>query len=490
MDRLTDEGHRGQVPVRRVGGWRISRWVTWSLWLTAATMLALAMAYAILAGRYGIRTAEGWIDARRATVEAVSRPTVVDNGLYTYLAAVRSMESAGRSLPKTTGKWFIWPPPASRLELSAGTWSEALEAVDLGTADMSCIMPLVLANRRTLELLHAAADKPYVSPLASEAVVDSNYLAQFRQLAQLGMASMLGAHREGRDADALATARDVLALGANTPQYGTLLEAAFGDVVVLVIHRRTMAVLRESRLGTRDYLAHARYARRLRDGLYPLAKSAAIQFLEAKHYAGRARKGGAAWISQHREGATSLDQSRRDWIRFRLWRPRQSLEWIEDRTARLAQASRLPRTDGTFEALAARTAADIKARNDWFAELTAWCLPLSRDDYTRLECSLALEELAALLGAYRSDHGHYPDTLDALVPEYTDALSNDPFCEEPFGYEVTGSTYQLWSPRCDQMSAESDASYHAMVTPPPPPKRPPTSGKPAKPARKPWPLRR
>ncbi len=45
--------------------------------------------------------------------------------------------------------------------------------------------------------------------------------------------------------------------------------------------------------------------------------------------------------------------------------------------------------------------------------------------------------LAALaLSAYKHQHGAYPETLSALVPEYLSAIPIDPFSDEPLCYRL------------------------------------------------------
>ncbi|HOS94752.1 MAG TPA: hypothetical protein PLQ54_15640, partial [Armatimonadota bacterium] len=276
------------------------RRLLWLAWPITGLLVALAIAYAILTSRHGVRTDRGWIDSRRATLPLPTKPVVADNGFHTYMAAVRSMWSVGNALPVPPGKEYVWPPTLDDHELSRRTWEDVLEDADLGPGDMQCIARLVRANSRALQLLHEAADKAYVSPREPDAVAYVDHCGQFRRLAQLGMAQVRVAARDGHDADALATARDVLALGANMPQYGGLMEAAFGDMAIAVIHRHAMDVIQSRRLSRAEYLEHARYVRRLRECWYPLRQSAALDFHVIKAMAEQADRSGEATLARLR----------------------------------------------------------------------------------------------------------------------------------------------------------------------------------------------
>jgi hypothetical protein len=85
---------------------------------------------------------------------------------------------------------------------------------------------------------------------------------------------------------------------------------------------------------------------------------------------------------------------------------------------------------------------------------TSWLLAEELEDYSRLDSFLftlfeaeirqrmLLNQLA--LVAYRLDHGEYPGSLEALVPEYLLALPLDPFSDSPFQYYAKGISPPLW----------------------------------------------
>ncbi len=53
--------------------------------------------------------------------------------------------------------------------------------------------------------------------------------------------------------------------------------------------------------------------------------------------------------------------------------------------------------------------------------------------------------LSLTLRLYRVEHGAYPISLDALVPDYVDALPIDPFSGKPFIYSKAGDDFRLYS---------------------------------------------
>ena len=75
--------------------------------------------------------------------------------------------------------------------------------------------------------------------------------------------------------------------------------------------------------------------------------------------------------------------------------------------------------------------------------------------------------MAALLAAYRAEHGHYPETLQPLVPGYAKDLPDDPFDGTPFRYERTRTGYRLWSPGMDAYLAARRAAAAATGAPAP-----------------------
>ena len=68
---------------------------------------------------------------------------------------------------------------------------------------------------------------------------------------------------------------------------------------------------------------------------------------------------------------------------------------------------------------------------------------LRTDD--RAAINLRLTEIALALGAYRTDHGQYPNELRALLPRFLPQLPNDPYSDGDFRYRRQGDGYVLYS---------------------------------------------
>ncbi len=63
----------------------------------------------------------------------------------------------------------------------------------------------------------------------------------------------------------------------------------------------------------------------------------------------------------------------------------------------------------------------------------------------RAEARRQLLRLGFALAAYQRERGEYPQTLDALAPEYLPAIPNDPFTDAPLIYTPTETGYRLYS---------------------------------------------
>ena len=70
----------------------------------------------------------------------------------------------------------------------------------------------------------------------------------------------------------------------------------------------------------------------------------------------------------------------------------------------------------------------------------------ARDLALRSRSSLVLGTTGLALKLYRSEKGHYPQTLEELVPEYLEKLPPCPFTGEPLLYESDGKNFELRFP--------------------------------------------
>jgi len=466
----------------RPGGEGSSRWASCLAWLAVGFVLLLVAAYVALIAVFGVHTSRGWIDSSRKTIAPFNKPVVADNGLDVYTNAAAVMDAARASLPLPAEAPLAPAGGAPGGAVPANTWDDVLASALSGMGNVDHCAPVLRANARALALLHEAADRQYVSPVVPSYDTTFPHLAEFRRLARLGAARARYLHQRGQDAEALAVARDVLALGVNMPQHGAMVELLVGDWCIGTAHTQAMPVIEQSRLSAGEYLAHARYLRKLRDRVYPLGKTIELEYHWAKDVAEEVRRRNPAVLADFGWDADDgLEDAARRHVRLALWHPRQSLPWIEDRLARLAEVADAPYDSPGLAKIDGRTEDDVVARNDWFAAFIVPLFGKARGHHARARCSLALEEVAALLAAYRAEHGHYPETLQPLVPEYAKDLPDDPFDGTPFHYERTKTGYRLWSPGMDAYQAArspaagatpSSATAPAKAPPYPPTKAP------------------
>jgi hypothetical protein len=64
---------------------------------------------------------------------------------------------------------------------------------------------------------------------------------------------------------------------------------------------------------------------------------------------------------------------------------------------------------------------------------------------TVTETKIRLVEVAVLLRHYEFDHDRFPESLDALVPEYAQRLPADPLTDGKFQFEVLAKSVRLYS---------------------------------------------
>lgn len=76
-----------------------------------------------------------------------------------------------------------------------------------------------------------------------------------------------------------------------------------------------------------------------------------------------------------------------------------------------------------------------------------------------LKAFFELVDLGLALRAYNFDHGRYPDALDALVPDYVEAVPADFATGEPMHYQRKGDGFLLYSVGRD---GEDDGGRHDM----------------------------
>jgi len=108
----------------------------------------------------------------------------------------------------------------------------------------------------------------------------------------------------------------------------------------------------------------------------------------------------------------------------------------EQRTGPLGIASRLLK-HGSPRRVASETLGDLLV--GLLAPAAKACVEVQQ----RAETLAALGDVVLALGAYRTDHGHYPDSLAALHPKYLDKLPGDPYSGGRVQYRREKDGYAL-----------------------------------------------
>jgi hypothetical protein len=62
-----------------------------------------------------------------------------------------------------------------------------------------------------------------------------------------------------------------------------------------------------------------------------------------------------------------------------------------------------------------------------------------------LEAMMLATKSGLACKVYRNKYGRYPDSLEALVPEFLNEIPIDPFNEKPLVYRVTGDEVLIYS---------------------------------------------
>jgi len=110
----------------------------------------------------------------------------------------------------------------------------------------------------------------------------------------------------------------------------------------------------------------------------------------------------------------------------------------EQRTGPLGIASRLLK-HGSPRRVASETLGDL------LIGLLAPAAKACVEAQQQAEALAVLSDVMLALGAYRTDHGHYPDSLAALQPKYLDKLPDDPYSGGRVQYRREKDGYALYA---------------------------------------------
>ncbi len=68
-----------------------------------------------------------------------------------------------------------------------------------------------------------------------------------------------------------------------------------------------------------------------------------------------------------------------------------------------------------------------------------------KEEETKTEARLAEAQIAFALTLHKVEHGEYPDSLDALAPDFLDQVPLDPFTSQPLEYARDGEGFLIYS---------------------------------------------
>lgn len=416
----------------------------------ALLVFLLCGARAALSPLYGVHTPCGWIDEARWKVPDLTKPRVAGNGWNLYQQAALELGAVGRAVRSPAG----YSATSGQRDPALGPWGRVIDAVRTGSRPAADAGPVLEASTGALALVRRAATAPYVSPSLPGAGSPPGMKA-FPVLARLEAARIRYLHTQGRSAEALSAARGAYAMAIQVPRHGSLDDFLVGNACIAIIHRPARDVIEGGSLSATDYLHHAHALRALRTRKWPLGRAIQFEFHTSavtaanlcshgpEAFSARAGPCPAGWVLSP--------------VRLLAWDPADSIEWLEDRMARLAHAARPPYSSRSWARLWERTRRDLAARGDWFARAALASLDDARETDLAARARLAIEETAAYLAAFRAQHGHYPDALAMLTPELTEALPDDPYTDESLHYECTTGGYRLWSPGLDEHETAREA---------------------------------
>jgi hypothetical protein len=89
-------------------------------------------------------------------------------------------------------------------------------------------------------------------------------------------------------------------------------------------------------------------------------------------------------------------------------------------------------------------------------------------EYTEAAIRLELTWIALAFGAYRSEHGRYPASLDELMPKYLDRVATDPCGSGPYLYRRMDEGFLLYSVGVDGVDDTGPRPASVGVSPDPP----------------------
>jgi len=323
-------------------------------------------------------------------------------------------------------------------------WGGAVLAGDMKTARVGLpAMQAVVARTQTgLEMLHEAAGREYLDPGGRTFETPLPWLAEYRTLARFARATALVAFLEGDYGTAFARIEDVYALGVSCPRGGTLIDLLVGQAILKIADETDAFLVLEPGALASELASHARRLAEFRARFPSLADTALVE--------GHAVLDALRAIEDEDDLADLLALAADDGVEeslrgYGMERLSEVGVWLEDRFARIVAALREPWGSGTATEVLERASSDAEAASDpVLRAIVAWPVRVYDRHVFAYGC-LAGAEASAAVEAYRRDKGAYPESLEALCPEYLPAVPVDPCSGRGLCYALTDTGYTIYS---------------------------------------------
>ncbi len=393
-------------------------------------------------GAFAVRSAllpkeeVGWVDDQRRTLPEFTRDVPEPNAFDAYQEAVALYEAARTEEGDQT------------LESFRGAWRR--DDVEGAKASRAAAEAYLSAQRPALDKLREGLEREYMSDSELSPQALYPWAARYRQFARMLATEAALLESQGRPDEALERCAETLRFGAAVPRGGSLIERLVGIAVVAIGADMAVDLILDGGASRRALLEHARAAREAREALPP--------FSETLHAEAECMR--ASCVTVERDGVRGLialgyppddplspapvsDLPLADGLTREA--AKRSREWMEDRYAALMEEADKPASESRYREISDRTEADATARNDILGRII---MPVVTKSYDKdLQCRAVLwgVETVACLEAYKLDHGAYPESLDALAPEYMPEIALDPWTDAPMAYRLTADGYTLYA---------------------------------------------
>ncbi len=367
-----------------------------------------------------------WVDDQRLTLPPWAPETPVPNAFDTYQDAVALTGSMGEDVSALV------------------EWVDAALGGDAETVarGLPAVRALVARGEAGLDKLHEAADQVYLDPGGRTFETLLPWLAQFREMARFGRLAAVLACVDGDFALAFRRTEDVFALAINCPRGGTLIDLLVGQAILRIVEDVDLFLILEANAPVEDLARHARRLAELRVRFPPFADTLLVEGGSLV----RTLRGMTAEELAEDLALADVDMGTEpDLEAYATERLPEAIEWIEDRYARIALATRDPWGGGEARAVIRRANGDAAGSSD---PVIGVCVPALLKPYERhlfaYGC-LAGAEATAAVEAYRREKGALPENLEALCPEYLDSVPTDPCSGAPLLYRLTETGYTIYS---------------------------------------------